>query len=172
MARIARAWAVDLENTCDLACGAKSVPDLPTFTEKLDIPVNKYFERFRLCFGPPSSWFDAHLLLEHYLDPALRIDMVDIGLDFQAAKEYLIHRFKKVPTCPVPVFITDPQSNDQLLANKESESSQDWYDPTLMKPCPLQGHGHHEVGTCVDFFFSFAERPQGCYSLSHLHHLS
>ena len=90
--------------------------------------------------------------MTRYLDPGLQIDMVELGYNYQAAKDYLVCRFKKVPNCPVPVFVTDPELISTTLSSNDPRSFQDWYDPALVKPCPLKGHGHHEVGTCPDFF--------------------
>ena len=159
VARAAQKWALDLELACELAYRFETVCDLPEFTDQLDMPVEKYFEKFDSWFGVSSSWLSAHKLMTRYLDPGLQIDMVEIGYDFQGAKEYLICRFKKVPTCPVPVFVTDPESSSTPLSGNDPKSSQDWYDPTLMKPCPLKDHGHHEVGTCLDFL-SFSPRDR------------
>ena len=152
--RIAQKWALDLELACERACGSKYVADLPVFTERLDMPIEVYFERFHNCFGSTASnWYNARQLWGRYLDVALKIDMGDIESDFQAAKDYLIRRFGRVPNYPGSVLPSDSELSAQSPLGKKSESSKDWYDPTLVKPCPLNGHGHHEVGTCVDFLF-------------------
>ena len=63
--------------------------------------------------------------MTRYLDPGLQIDMVELGYNYQAAKDYLIRRFKKVPDCPVLDLATDPKLTDKALLSNDPRSSQD-----------------------------------------------
>ena len=151
LARAAIDWSLKLELACQTALGIKAICGLPLFTEALDMPVEKYFEEFESWFAHPSIRYAGYQLMSRYLDPGLQIDMVELGYNYQAAKDYLVSRFKKVPNCPVPVFATDPELISTPLSSNDPRSFQDWYDPALVKPCPLTGHGYHEAGTCLDF---------------------
>ena len=73
----------------------------------MEMPVEEYFKEFELWFAQNSLRFAGHKLVTRYLDPALQIDMVDLGYNYQAKKDYLIGRFKRVPNCPASDLVSD-----------------------------------------------------------------